>query len=50
MARTVYHMTKERISYHDIGIAEYNKCFHERELQYFQQKAARSGYKLSLAD
>ena len=50
IARTVYHMLKERVPYHDIGAAEYNKRFRERELKYLQKKAAKLGYKLSLAD
>jgi hypothetical protein len=49
IARTVYHMLKEHVPYHDIGAAEYNKRFRERELQYVQKKAAKLGYKLSLA-
>jgi hypothetical protein len=43
-------MLKERVPYHDIGAAEYNKRFRERELKYLQKKAAKLGYKLSLAD
>jgi transposase len=50
IARTVYHMLQERVPYHDIGAAEYNKRFRERELKYLQKKAAKLGYKLSLAD
>jgi hypothetical protein len=42
-------MRKDRVSYHDIGAAEYNKRFRERELQYLQKKAAKLGYKLSPA-
>jgi hypothetical protein len=43
-------MLKERVPYSDIGATEYNKRFRERELQYVQKKAAKLGYKLSLAD
>jgi transposase len=50
IARTVYHMLQERVPYHDIGAAEYHQRFRERELQYLQKKAAKLGYKLSLAD
>jgi len=39
-------MLKERVPYHDIGAAEYNKRFRERELQYLQKKAAKLGYTL----
>src|SRR5712691_10760793 len=49
IARTVYHMLKDRVPYHDIGAAEYNKRFRERELQYLQKKAAKLGSTLSLA-
>ena len=50
IARTVYHMLQDHVPYHDIGTAEYNKRFRERELQYIQKKAAKLGYKLSLAN
>jgi hypothetical protein len=49
IARTVCHMLKEHVPYHDIGAAEYNKCFRERELKSLQKKAAKLGYKLALA-
>jgi transposase len=48
IARTVYHMRKEHVPYQDIGAAEYNKRFRERELKYLQKKAAKLGYTLSL--
>lgn len=50
IARTVYHILKDRVPSHDLGAAEYTKRFRERELQYVQKKAAKLGYKLSLAD
>jgi transposase len=49
IARTVYHMLKYRVSYHDIGAAEYTRRFRERELQYLQKKAAKLGYTLAPA-
>ena len=49
IARTVYHMLKDRVQYHDIGAAEYNKHYREREIQYLQKKAAKLGYTLSPA-
>jgi hypothetical protein len=49
IARTVYHMRKERVPSHDIGAAEYNQRFRERELKYLQKKAAKLGYTLSPA-
>jgi transposase len=49
IARTVYHMLKHRVPYYDIGAAEYNQRFREREMHYLQKKAAKLGYKLSPA-
>jgi hypothetical protein len=49
MARIVYPMHKEQVPYSDIGAAEYNKRFRERDLHYLQKKAAKLGYTLSLA-
>jgi len=49
IARTVYHMLKDRVPYQDIGAAESNKRFRERGLKYLQKKAAKLGYKLSPA-
>jgi hypothetical protein len=48
IARTVYHLLKHRVPYHDIGAAEYHQRFREREVQYLQKKAAKLGYTLSL--
>ncbi len=47
IARTVYHMLKHRVPYYDIGAAEYNKRFREREMHSLQKQAAKLGYKLS---
>jgi transposase len=47
IARTVSHMLKHRVPYHDSGAAEYTQRFRERELYYMQKKAAKLGYKLS---
>ena len=49
MARPVYHMRKDLLPSHDIGAAEYNHRFRERELQYLQKKATKLGYTLALA-
>ena len=49
IARTVYHMLKHLVPYHDIGAAEYTQRFRERALQYLQKKAAKLGYTLSCA-
>jgi hypothetical protein len=50
IARTLSHMLQERGPYHALGAAEYNKRFRERALPYLQQKAAKLGDTLSLAD
>jgi transposase len=49
MARTIYHLRTDRVPYHDIGAAEYNKRFRERALQYLQKQAAKLGSTLSPA-
>ncbi len=49
IARTVYHMLKNRVQYHDIGAAEYTQRFREREIHYLQKKAVKLGYTLSPA-
>jgi hypothetical protein len=49
IARTVYHLLKHRVQYHDIGAAEYVQRFRERERRYLQKKAAKLGYTLSPA-
>jgi hypothetical protein len=49
IARTVSHMLKYRVPYHDSAAAEYNKRFRERALKYLQKKAAKLGYTLSPA-
>jgi hypothetical protein len=36
-------MLKDQVPYHDIGAAEYNKRFRERELQHLQKQAATLG-------
>jgi transposase len=48
-ARTVSHLRKERVPYHDIGATAYNTRFRERELKDVQKKAAKLGYTLSPA-
>ena len=49
MARTVSHMHKDRVVLSDVGAAQYNHPFRERELQCLQKKAAKLGSTLSLA-
>lgn len=50
MARTGYHMLKDRVPYRDLGAAEYTQRFRKRALHYLQKKAAKLGYKLALAE
>jgi len=38
IARTVYHMLKNRVQYHDIGETAYTQQFREREMRYLQKK------------
>ena len=47
IARTVYHLLKEGVQYHDIGAAEYEKKHAERELAILQRKAAKLGFTLT---
>ena len=49
IARTVYHLLKNRVQYHDIGAAEYNQRFREREMPYLQKKVAKLGDTLTPA-
>jgi hypothetical protein len=42
-------MLKHRVPYYDIGAAEYNQRFREREMHSWQKKAAKLGYTLSPA-
>lgn len=47
IARTVYHLLKERLPYQDIGAAEYERKHAERELAALQRKAAKLGFTLT---
>jgi hypothetical protein len=47
IARTVYTMLKEHRPFHDIGAAEYDQRYREREVQYLQRKAAKLGFDLT---
>lgn len=49
IAPTVSHMLRDRLPYSDIGAAEYNKRFRERELKSLHKKAAKLGSTLSPA-
>jgi transposase len=46
IARTFYHMLKERTSFHEIGAAEYQRRMQERELVNLRQRAAKFGLTL----
>jgi hypothetical protein len=47
IARTVYPRLKARVPSHDIGAAEYNQRFRERERHSLQKKATTLGYTLT---
>ena len=47
IARTVSHLLKNQVPYHDSGAAAYTQRFREREMQYLQKKAAQLGSTLS---
>jgi pimeloyl-ACP methyl ester carboxylesterase len=47
IARTVYTMLKEHRAFQDIGAAEYDRRYREREVQYLQRKAAKLGFDLT---
>lgn len=47
IARTVYTMLKEHRAFHEIGAAEYEARYREREVQYLQRKAAKLGFDLT---
>jgi hypothetical protein len=49
ITRIVYHMRKDQRPYQDLGAAEDDQRFRERELKYVQKKAAKLGYTLALA-
>lgn len=50
IARTVYHMLKNRVQYHDVGAEAYEQKQCEREVAYLKKKAAKLGYDLSPHD
>ncbi len=47
IARTFYHMLKNRTPYHDLGGEEYERRAHERELRNLQKRAAKLGMTLT---
>jgi hypothetical protein len=47
IARTVYHMLKHHVAYHDIGAAAYDRTQQEREMIYLKKKAAKLGFTLT---
>ncbi len=49
IARTVYHLLKDKTAYHDLGAERYEQLFQERELAHLRQKAAKLGYTLAVA-
>lgn len=49
IARTFYHMLKDRTPFHDIGAPEYERRAQERELAHLRQRAAKLGFTLVAA-
>ena len=47
IARTVYHMLKHRLAYHETGARVYEQHQRERELAHLQRKAAKLGFILT---
>lgn len=47
IARTVYHMLKDKVAYHDIGAQAYEQEHHDRELAYLKRKADKLGFTLT---
>ena len=47
IARTVYHLLKDKTPYHEIGAAAYEHKTQERDLAHLRKKAARLGYTLT---
>jgi len=47
IARTFYAVLKNRIPFHDIGAAEYDRQARERELAHLRQRAAKLGFALT---
>lgn len=48
IARTIYHMLKNREAYVEGGAATYEKQQQDRELAYLKKKAAKLGFVLAL--
>jgi transposase len=49
IARTFYHILKNRTAFHDIGAVEYDRQAAERELAHLRQRAKKLGYALVAA-
>jgi transposase len=47
IARTVYHLLKDKTPYQEIGAAAYEHKVTERELAHLRKKAAQLGYTLT---
>jgi len=47
IAQVVYHMLKFIVDYQAVSAQEYDQRFREREIRYFQRKAAKFGFTLS---
>jgi hypothetical protein len=50
IARTVYHLLKDKTPYHELGADAYEHKYQERELAHLRKKAAKLGYSLTATD
>jgi len=50
IARTVYHLLKDKTPYHDLGAEKYEQQFREREVAHLRKQAVKLGFTLTLAD
>jgi len=50
IARTVYHLLKDKTAYHDLGAEKYEQQFREREVAHLRKQAVKLGFTLTIAD
>jgi transposase len=50
IARTVYHLLKDKTPYHDLGAEKYEQQFWEREVTHLRKQAVKLGFTLTSAD
>jgi transposase len=47
IARVVYRMLKYQVEYEPLGVSEYEKRYHDRQIKYLEKKAAKFGFQLA---